>query len=195
MQRIRVQHRCKRIRVKFDPQFQGVFERYARKVIRRNMWRLNRVTTLDDMMQEAYLIFDDVVRIYVRNGDVDNPRWLMELFKTSLSNHIHDVSRNNTKSRESQLVEADPDSRRSLIAEIEDNEGMIYSMVRDAPEEVREVLTLFLNCPREVMDMIVDAWRARGKRKALGNEHLCAMLGKDPRRVDLISEVESYFLE
>ena len=81
----------------------------------------------------------------------------------------------------------------SLVRGVEYNEGFLAVMIDEAPEEVVSVLSLMVNCPRELFDLMIDMWRSKGKKKEHGNEFLCEVLGYDPEEVDLVKAVEEYF--
>lgn len=68
-------------------------ERWTIRYISKNLWRMHGRYEFDDLMSEAWLVFDKVSRKYI---DVSE-RHLMSLYSRSLANRLHDLARESTK--------------------------------------------------------------------------------------------------
>lgn len=172
--------------------FTGAIEGYAKNLISKNMWRVKDAATMDDLMSDAYRIYLQCVDRY--GSIVDNRAWFMSIYKTSLINHIHAISKYST--RLDNMVNL-PD----LAVHIEDYLGSEYGYgellvkIAQAPDEVKRVIDYLLDTSyeKELMD---DAWRKLGGKKVeSGNEYLCRVFGYNPARKDLIAMVYDYFLD
>lgn len=120
----------------------------------------------------------------------------MSLFKTTYTRQFHTLSVKDTKRKnESCFTDVFGDSvdLELLIPGVDYNEGFLAVLIDEAPEEVISVLSLVLNCPMELYDLLSEMWRSKGKKKEHGNQFLCEMLGYDCDEVDLVKMVQEYF--
>ncbi|ATI19274.1 hypothetical protein KF4_061 [Vibrio phage vB_VpaS_KF4] len=183
----------------WKPKFHGEVEGYVMNWVRNNHWKVNQqLPDVEDVKQEAYLIFLYVADKY---PNIDNPRWFMDMFKRTFGCRMIDCSRKQIRHKE-HFTETDV-----LLSEGEESLSLTEMMVGDletsaiaeklmeeADGEVKQVLRTLLNMPAEVFTMVEEAWTSRGKRKVLGNQMLCALLGKDPNKTDLVKKVEDHFI-
>lgn len=127
---------------------------------------------------------------------VDTPQWFMSLFKKTLSRRFINLSKKDT-ARQAEITFSDllgdDGSVETLHRGVDYNYGMLLVMIEEAPEEVRSVINLMFDCPREVMDMLISQWTPSGHRGTYQNRFLCEMLGKDPDQVDLVELCKDYF--
>ena len=172
--------RLKNRRLRFRPSFKGPIEGYLVNSIQKNLWRVDQVMTREDLYQDGLMIFCLIRQRYAHL--VDNPKWFMALYKRALSNHIHDISKVQTKL--AQLVE--------LPIDIEDStpsmaEAEAIGLLADAPPEVSDVVRLFLHAPSEWWTVLSRAWNARGSRRKSARRVIAGALGReegfDARRV------------
>ena len=179
----------------YSPTFKGAIEGYVANFAAKHGWRVSRLHQRDDIMQEAYLIFDRCVKAY---PDVETPQHFMALFKRAWFNHFTDMANDDTRSRVMvQHTDFEADDGGLVAAEYVgelDGDGYLATMLRQAPREISMVLNLFLNAPQEMLDVALGAWSgSRDKRcKAGGSKRICQMLGLDPNR-DVMKAVEEYF--
>lgn len=179
----------------FSPTFKGPIEGFVANFARKHGWRVSRAHDHDDIMQEAYLIFDRVVKKY---PDVETPQHFMSLFQRAWFNQFTDMANEDTRSRIMvQVTEFESEEGSTVTFEAmgeTEHDGYLSALLRQAPREISMVLNLFLNAPQEMLDVALGSWRgSRDKRcKAGGSKRICQMLGLDPT-TDIMKEVEEYF--
>lgn len=183
----------------YSPEYTGPIEGYVKNHLRKNFWRVQRTMEYEDCLQESKLLFCELKAKY---PVVDTPQWFMSLFKTSWFHHFSDLANSDTKIRTVRLssdftVDEDSDGFDFIASSIvgdSDNVGIMEVMVRQAPSEVRMVISLFLNAPSELLDLVATACRKRGKGspRSKENKMLCQMLGISPS-TDLLGTVHDYF--
>lgn len=188
--------------VQFKPKFEGEIAGYVANWVKNNHWKVSQqLPERADVEQEAYCVFLKIEQMY---DTIDNPRWFMAMFKKSFNDRMVDCSRKQIRHRE-HFIESD-----SLSSNKDDDSGAlsltdmlvgdlgtdadVERLVEQADGEVREVLNTVLNMPSEVFSMVENAWTSRGKRKVMGNQMLCALLGKDPSKTNLVKKVEDHFI-
>jgi DNA-directed RNA polymerase specialized sigma24 family protein len=77
----------KKPQLKFKPRWEGPIQWHAANVCMRYHRSLFVVYELEDLMQEAYIVFLECVKNY--GTTVDNPRWFMALFSLCLANRFN----------------------------------------------------------------------------------------------------------
>jgi len=153
--------------------------------------------SFEDAYQEAYVKFAEVSNKY--EGKVNNPRWFMALYKRALANCITDLA--NSSNRLRRLVcftemqdDTDPIPYEEKLLGGEDTANLEI-LLEEAPEEVRQVLTLLSNMDTAMLGVIAQSWEREGKRKEDGNQFLCRLLGFDYRKVNLLEYTKQYLEE
>lgn len=191
-----VEDQSPEIKPVFVPVFDGTIKGWVVNYLRRNYWRIQRTMEYDDAVQEAHLLFLELVKRY---PNVDTPQWFMTLFKRSWVHHFADMSVSDTAARNEVTFGATTaDEDESLQSYIDsfpgdpDNFGMITLMIMNAPAEIRSVVALFLRAPTETLELACSAWKMQGKKNELGNQMLAKLLGLDPNG-DVIQDVRDYF--
>ena len=185
------------VKNEFKPSWTGEIEGYVVNWYAKNGWKVaSFLPELDDVKQEAYLVF---AHVPVEYPDIDNPRWFMSMFKQVFSCRMIDVQRRNVRynKRFTEMVESeDTDGAMDLSVKLGDleNDFMVERLVEDADGEVKEVLQTILNMPSEVFSMLEQAWTKPGKPKFMSNQMLCSLLGKDPKKTNLVKKVEDHFI-
>lgn len=164
----------------YTPTWPGPIEGYATNQVHRNLWRVAATHDRDDLMQEARIVF---LRCERRYPALDEARHFMALYKTALQRRIHELS--NASSR---VAHAPPDweegrDAREPIGDT-DNLGALNVLVRQAPREVRLVLSFFLEAPDGLVEQAERAWalhnRGRQELNAMLNRLLGPAVGPDP---------------
>jgi hypothetical protein len=179
------------------PEFKGPIEGYVVNYLSANYWRVKNNMEYEDMMQEAQVVYLRLVRKY---PDIDTPQHFMALFKTSWGNHFVDFTNKETNARalmyenQFQDVEDTMSNFMSSIMGDSNNNGYLLILIKEAPAEVRQVLSLFLNAPSEILDLASKAWKDGGRNQDYGNNMLCKLLGIEPG-TDVIGIVQRYFTE
>lgn len=172
--------------------WEGAPRKYAQRVIRKQLWRIATTCDFDDAMQEAYLVYLRCARKYAYR--VDNEAWFMALYKSALSRELVNLANDDTAYREViTLVDpcGDDATMIDLLAGSEDGEGELAVTLRWAPDEVREVLTLLLNAPTELLRVFTASWAKHGSTERYGSKLLCRVLGR-PEDANLLQRVRKY---
>lgn len=142
----------------------------------------------EEAMQEAKYLFLKCRRRYPSLTDQEH---FMALYKTSLNNYFNLASNKRTERRQYEVDMEEGDSVGTLTQLTEYNSGYAWHLLEQAPEEIRAVLHLLSEAPKELLQEVAGAWKAQGKRKAEGNKHLCMLLGFPEQ--DIIGSVQDYF--
>jgi hypothetical protein len=178
----------------YEPKWDGPIAGYATSYMKRHYWRLQHSMDWEDVMQECRCLFYKLDRTY--GDEVDTGAWFMGLYKTSLTRLVNDLSKEDTYLRhcirETELSDDDSEWMSSRIS-TEDNEGTLNCLITDAPDEVRAVISLFLQAPPQVYEQASLAWQMTGRKKEHGNAFLCSMLGFD-ERVNVVRMIRQHFI-
>lgn len=180
----------------YSPTYQGPIEGYVMNYLRRNFWKVRNFMEFEDASQEAALVFSSLVQAY---PEMDTPQHFMALFKTSWHRHFTDLANKDTVSRVVCFEHGAPIQQEDEPTQLDvqgspDNEALILLAIKQAPEEVRQVLSLFLNAPIELLQLATDTWKRQGRYKAEGNQMVSRMLGM-PQNSEPLDRVYQYFLE
>jgi len=156
----------------------------------------------DDAYQEAYVKFLELRIKY--EGKIDSPKWFMALYKTALARRITDFS-NESRKFKYQICFTDLGDRvcdgeglvpyEELLLGDEDTEALFEIKLENAPDYVRQVLSLIVNSRPDLLDAISESWISRGKKIENGNQYLCSLLGYNHRKVDIVEGVRNYLEE
>ena len=175
----------------YNPKFEGPIMGYVANSLPGHVWKVAPLYDRDDLMQEAYLVF---LRCASKYPALDEAKHFMALFKTAWSNHVILLAKKATQNRftvpEAQLDKDDGSEwRRDAPGDL-DNEGLLRTMVRQAPSEVLMVLNLFLSAPAELVELASEAWSRQAKRGADPNDFVCRALGlpAGARPIDKVRE-------
>jgi len=170
-----------RIRVCWSPKWDGPIKAWSQKFINQNLWRVDRIHDADDLIQDAYLTFVKVQEAYPR---VVEPGHFMALFKTAMTNRMHD------RARYVMLKRTIHDDTPYDVSEMFDgrigevtNQGYLNALLTEAPNELRAALALLASNP--------GALRSNeGPRENL-NQKLRRLLGIDKMvlKYDFVAEL------
>lgn len=180
------------IKTIYAPEYKGAIEGYVINFLKSNFWRVSTHMEYEDILQESYVIF---LKLKNKYDEIDTPQHFMSLFKTAWFNHFTDLSHKDTNLRCMVSSTNDEDGQLTdyIIGET-DNEGALRMLIKQAPEEVRMVIQLFLNAPTELLELASTAWKDSGHNSDKGNGLLCKLLGFQ-EGTDVISIVKNYFSE
>lgn len=176
--------------MKHQAAFAGPVEGWTVNFCKVNFWRVESSMTMDDVMQEAYIVFMRVAKAY---PDLETPQHFMALYKRAWVNEFTNLAHQDTK-----LRAMTPEMTETSEGGVEPtgelyNDGHLAIMLRQAPREVLMVLNLFLNAPTEIVEVALSSWKGRDRRcKAGGSSRICQMLGL-PTDLDVMKMVEDYF--
>lgn len=137
-------------RVKFEKpvvrfEWGGAFEGWARNWVYKNFWRVRELFgDHDDALQECALIFVRCCRTY--EGKVDNPAWMMSLYKRAVINDWHTFAERDGRIRS--VPAPDPTD------DIDHNAGILATAIGEASTELRQVLGVLAIAPAEFLSIL-----------------------------------------
>lgn len=174
----------------YIPTWTGSIEGYSKNYCIKNLWKFLPLSyDLEDLMQESYVVF---LKCQMRYPEIDTPQHFMSLFKSALHNYLFDLSK--PYLMEVQHLVYLPEEVNLENFSFAEEEATLRILLSQAPKEVKQVLNLLFNAPIELLDMIgFNSTDRRGKSLVSCNKKLCALLGYDPRCVDLVGMLKSYF--
>lgn len=160
----------------------GAFEKWAHSWVARNFWRVSYYFNNDsqDAVQECALLYSKCCARY--GGVVDDPSWMMTLFKVSVQRRWIYLSKRSTEHGElfdlrctDERAEAHGRSTRGHIH----NEGPFNIKVAELPHEVSDVLAAVIDAPTHVLEFIFAPGIRRGhaKSNAIVNRRLRRLFG------------------
>lgn len=178
----------------YRPKWKGAVEGYAANYTNKILWRVSCTHDRGDMMSEAYLVFLKCQAAYPR---LDHAKHFMALYKTAIERRVADLSNLNRAPKmmvsENMFNEDEEVVWRRDEAGDHDNDGTLAVLIRQAPREVKMVLSLMLNAPGELLELVATAWNSKSPiQRRKGNEQLNRLLGPEVG-VDPIGDVERYF--
>lgn len=178
----------------YKPEFKGPIEGWVVNQLSRGSlayWRVERTMARDEVLQEAYECFLRCCKRFPKSPAYDTPQAFMALFKRAWSNQFSDLASYDTEDRLCFSVDARETPMAEAVGDLE-NSGFLSVMIREAPREVRMVLSVFLDAPKELLESACLAWRRGGHQSAGGSRHLNKLLGFD-ESCDPVKLVEDYF--
>lgn len=176
----------------YQPIFAGPIEGWMINYNSKHFWRVARSMDWEDLSQEGYLVF---MRCSARYPVLDTPQHFMSLFKRAWVNHFTDLSNRDTDLRHevSDHIELDDgEIIREPIGETGHN-GDLLIMIKQAPDEVRMVVNLFLNAPAELLESALSSWSGEDRRRKDGGSAMISKLLGLPKDRDVIAAVREYF--
>jgi len=181
----------------FTPQFDEGLQGYAWKQAYKNHWKVRNTHEVEDLFQEYSLVFVDAVHRYKEKAT--NQQHFMALYKACIFTHTVDLARVATKEgtaiTESDLHDAEGEAVNlydSAVGEA-DNVGEFLQYLTQAPENVKRVLDYVFGTPAAALLDAEVAWKAKGRKKVMGNTYLCHQLGiKDPYTINVEQETRKF---
>lgn len=152
----------------------GPIKGYAVNFLNTQFWRIAyEYENVDEALQDAYLIFHRIRQRY--RGVVKSEPHFMALFQTALSNHVINLSRKLMHRRnllyESSLLDTEGGSSLPEM-EVLDEKSFRDIIEGTKDEEVRAVLSFFVDAPEHLLCRMSTAWEASGKMKMHGDGFL-----------------------
>ena len=186
--RIRLK-RNTRVRIQDKPEWGSSFYGWALNYLKQNKWRCDPLLDLDDLIQDAYLVFENVTSCYPRILD---QKHFMALFKSALKNSVFDKQRKERKRINSfgQTMENIDEVIETLEGEYE-NYGPLISAINKASPELKMLLEAFSD--DEKLELLRAPLRKRkGQPRDNLNIRFNKILGLE-KRVNLVSELKNLF--
>lgn len=177
-------------------------KRWLVKTAYKHLWRVNSFYDLDDLIQDGHLMYAVVRQKYPKAID---PPHIMRLFQITFLNHIHDLSKYQTRmltivdrtvdvhSEAVMEIVGSAEFRRSGVASPLVENGHAYVIPQSAPWFIHAFLRL-LSDPWG-QQQLRSKYRVRlsGVRE-LTHDRLCRLIGADPATTPTLPDaLESYF--
>lgn len=157
------------------------------KYAKKNYWRVAAWIDFDDLIQDGYAEYYEVLKRY---PTATEPAHIMQLFKLCFCSRIEDLVRANTKQ---------VDDARSDIVEVYESPMMVIpdssvftALLVKAPQVVKDTIALLADDKRRDELSKPFERHANGRRETL-NERVCNMLGLDYKSVDAVGAVRMHF--
>lgn len=171
----------KRVIIKRLPalyEWKGPFEGWARNWVHANFWRVREVLgSEEDALQECALVF---VRCVKRYGTmVDNPAWMMSLFKRAVANEWHTYSLTDSGMRSLEINDEE---------QVDHNTGYLLAAITGASAEAQQVIQVVLSAPTEFLDILLGNGKADSD--AMLNRRFRRLL-KWKSNVDVVKELRA----
>lgn len=172
------------------PQMDQGARRWLIKYAYKNLWRVAQSHDLDDLVQDGYLMFYIVWNKYPHVRDIPH---LMRLFQVTFINHVHDLSKH--QSRMANIIDyaVDLHDPASDSADQVHDLGNGYFIPDTAPWYVHAFLRLL--CSPEGQRGLRSQYRVRlsGVREET-HSRLCRLIGADPESTPILPDaLETYF--
>lgn len=167
-----------------------------------HFWRVPKYYELSDLVQDGYMCWSRIVQKYeTEPGRVRSRGHLMRLFKTSFLNHIHDLSKSKTVAHVEVLADdvAPIGDEDGLYADAWEALGITYNlneygqMIAEAPARLRPLIRSLLTSP-ELPAMRSQYRRRRDGSRSTMNDALCRIVGANPDRRDLVTELRTFLV-
>jgi hypothetical protein len=173
--RVRLNEPKRRVRSEFEPVWEGSVRAWTINYLRKNKWRYDPILELDDLLQDAYLVFMRVAEKYPRV--VEAPHF-MALYKTALLNELIDAANENTARRGAMCDEADANALVEKMTCNLSEDGAMTLLLASAPPEVRLFLSVFAN-DDHLLELRRPYRRHRGLPRDSFNSRVKQALGID----------------
>ena len=184
---------------KIDPKLSNIIKGYVKNFLKSNFWKVKNIMELDDAEQEAQVMLLFMEKRLLKSGKdstIVTPQQYMATFKTCWGRHFDTLSNRDTSYKrvatESSLIDFESESDTSFSIEdlfTDDNMGFMECVLEEAPSEVKAVLNLLMNAPKEVLDAVA----ASLQKDVSSNTVLCRLLGYDSKEVNVVKLTKHYF--
>jgi hypothetical protein len=164
--------------------------RWMIKYARKNYWRVNSLCELRDLIQDGWLCYMVCLRRY---PDAKNISHLMRLFQVTYINHIHDLSKHQSRMLSFIDPNAIVDDTEKFMDPRDAEQGDAYIIPNSAPWYVHAFLRLL--CSPDGAKQLRRPYRVRlsGVREET-HSRLCRLIGADPESTpELPAALETYF--
>lgn len=129
----------------------GTFESWSRQWVHKNHWRVRTLfPTKEDALQECGLLWTMVRNKYA--ATIDNPAWLMSLYKITVVREWHTYASKDTDMRNTSSY--DPSDMAMLDTRSDYNAGELLASLAQLSEAAQKALTLLAVAPPELLAII-----------------------------------------
>ena len=130
-----------RERIVWSPVWTDEYTKWSRSFVKSNRWRCDPMYDTDDLVQEAYFVFDYVAATYPR---IIDPGHFMALFKRAMINKMHDRSCRYNRRKGTVEAPISVDIYETFSGRIGEvtNSGYVAALYAEAPEELKLVMNI-----------------------------------------------------
>ena len=160
------------------------------KYARKNYWRVAAWIDLEDLIQDGFAAYYETLMRYPTAKDAAH---IMRLFQLVFRSKIEDLVRAHKKqidSARSDIIE-NVDSSPTLSTILPDFSNF-HALLVKAPQQIKDALNM-LNSEHGRQELIKPFVRQENGRRETLNERWCSLLGYDPKQVDVVTMLRSYF--
>jgi hypothetical protein len=175
-------------------------EKWLYKTAHKNFWRVSDLCDFDDLVQDGHMCYARVLMKYQRiPRRVRLTPHIMSLFQRTFLNHIHDMAKYRTRysfqKRAGDLVPEEVDTEHDIWDHIADGIDVFdfEKLISEAPAHVARLLRAIMSAGSEFFLEKPYLTRRDGKRETT-NERLCHLVGADPSRMDLATELREFLM-
>ena len=157
------------------------------KYSKKNYWRVAAWIDFDDLIQDGYVEYCEVLKRYPQATERSH---IMRLFQLCFRSKIEDLVRANTKQ---------VDDARSDIVEIYEGPMMLVpdfsnlqALLIKAPKIIADALALMAD-ERARAELAKPFTRYDNGRRETLNDRFCRLLGLDSNCIDVVGQMKTYF--
>jgi hypothetical protein len=165
--------------------------------VHKNLWKVEDFYDFDDLVQDGEMCYARVLMKYQRIPNrVRLTPHIMALFKTTFTNHIHDLAKYRTRNEPLRVRVSDMGSDGDTENDIWDHVSRgidvfdFERLIGEAPTHVAKLLRAIMAAGSEFL--LAKPYSRRGARRETTNERLCSLIGEDPQQVDLATELHDF---
>ncbi len=168
-----------RLHIVWRAEWDGVFEGWTAKFIRRNKWRCDSIDEFDDLMQDAKVIFSRLRHKYPK---VVEPKHFMSLYQISIRNYFHDKSRYVRRKRAAGIVDATYEDASRTVSYFDrrmsdlTNPGYMKALIEEMPDELKLVLSTLTHTTRRRLRIKQPKSKLPLRQRESLNKRLCRTL-------------------
>lgn len=167
-----------------DVKWEGPHQKWATSFVKKNFWRVSRIMDFDDAVQECAFKFCQCRLKY----QFVSPRNFSSLFHLSVENHFHRLSEKNSHMASIFHEESEEEFKKSLASLHDFQDGPLLCGIRDLSKEGAQVMRLILESPAETIAPLVSMANKTHKKI---NQFLANLIGADPSKVDIATEIHT----
>lgn len=191
-----------------DPYLDDGMRGWIVNAARKEYWRVQQVTDLDDLIQDGYVCFYKCRNRYVgkktnhnylppKHPTKDHLRHFQSLVKTAFFNHISTLA---AKHEGVNVYAVSQVKKEETVADAavwdkflhQPEQASVATLILNAPQEIKQLVTLLVS---DGLDLLKFERKRKGRRalRETNNEFYCRLLGMDPAKTDMVGKLRDYF--
>lgn len=181
--------------VSYIPVFEGPIEGWVKNWMKKNFWKLEKHYQQSEVLQEARKMVHELWVNYYKDKVVE-AKHFQSLFMRAFSNRMTDWANKSTKfSAEISMMHLSDEDHELLSTMTSDAdveaEVSLQQSIAAAPKEIRDVLQIAAEAPREIAEICIEALSGRGDTKKAALAALSKIVGYEVSW-NIGDEVKSY---